>query len=93
MESFCLWRQTGQGRAGQGGQGRHPPTGPAGGPQQQPVDLWPHLDQSDGCVRGKSAQRLVFSFVKIQKFFKIIFITKHIRKSRIFLQKKIEKNK
>jgi len=23
-----------QGRAGQGGQGRHPPTGPVGGPQQ-----------------------------------------------------------
>jgi hypothetical protein len=30
-------------RAGQGSQGRHPPTGPVGGPQQQPVDLWPHL--------------------------------------------------
>ncbi len=27
---------------------------------------------------------------KIQKFFKIIFITKHIRKTRIFLKKKIE---
>jgi hypothetical protein len=27
---------------------------------------------------------------KIQKFFKIIFIRKHIRKTRIFLQKKIE---
>jgi len=33
----------GQGRAWQGGQGKHPPTGPVGGPQQQPVDLWPHL--------------------------------------------------
>jgi hypothetical protein len=47
-------------RAGQGGQGKHPPTGLAGSPQQQPVDLWPHLDQSDGCVRGESAQRLGF---------------------------------
>jgi hypothetical protein len=28
---------------------------------------------------------------KIQKFFKIIFIIKHIRKTRIFLKKKIEK--
>jgi hypothetical protein len=27
---------------------------------------------------------------KIQKFLKIIFITKHIRKTRIFLKKKIE---
>jgi len=27
---------------------------------------------------------------KIKKFFKIIFITKHIRKTRIFLKKKIE---
>jgi len=27
---------------------------------------------------------------KIQKFLKIIFITKHIRKNRIFLKKKIE---
>jgi hypothetical protein len=30
---------------------------------------------------------------KIQKFFKIIFITKHIRKTRIFLKKKIEKKR
>jgi len=30
---------------------------------------------------------------KIQKFLKIIFIKKHIRKTRIFLKKKIEKNK
>jgi hypothetical protein len=48
--SICVdkkWAVPGQGRAGQG---RHPPTGPAGGPQQQPVDLWPHLDQPDGCV-------------------------------------------
>jgi hypothetical protein len=68
-QTWCLFvwclsvvTKTGQclGRAGQGGQGRHPPTGPAGGPQQQPVDLWPHLDQSDGCVRGESAQRLGF---------------------------------
>jgi hypothetical protein len=22
---------------------KHPPTGPAGGPQQQPVDLWPQM--------------------------------------------------
>ncbi len=27
---------------------------------------------------------------RIQKFFKIIFIIKHIRKNRIFLKKKIE---
>jgi len=32
-----------QGRAGQGGQGRHPPTGPVGGPQQHPIDLWPQM--------------------------------------------------
>jgi len=30
---------------------------------------------------------------KIQKFFKIIFIIKHIRKTRIFLKKKKEKRK
>jgi len=36
MVSIYMWWQTGQGRGrvGQGGQGRHPPTGPVGGPQQ-----------------------------------------------------------
>jgi hypothetical protein len=35
--------------------------------------------------------KLVSNQTKIQKFFKIIFITKHIRKTRIFLKKKKEK--
>jgi hypothetical protein len=50
------------------------------------------------CLRKKSEVCLlfpnfkpVFNQTKIQKFFKIIFITKHIRKTRIFLKKKIEK--
>jgi hypothetical protein len=34
--------------------------------------------------------KLVSNQTKIQKFLKIIFITKHIRKNRIFFKKKIE---
>ncbi len=57
--SVCGDKQ-GRAGAGQGGQGRHLPTGPAS------------------------------NQTKIQFFLKIIFIIEHIKKTRIFLKKKIE---
>jgi hypothetical protein len=52
-------------------------------------DFVPFLSKKSlGKTEGPSSNQ-----TKIQKFFKIIFIIKHIRKTRIFLKKKIEKNK
>jgi len=66
-------------RPGQGGQGSR-----CKGPGEVPF----LLKKSLGKTRGPASNQ-----TKIQFFKKIIFIIEHIKKTRIFLKKKIEKNK
>jgi len=65
-----------QGRVGQGGQGSR-----CGGPGEVPF----LLKKSLGKIEGPASNQ-----TKIQNFQKIIFIIEHIKKTRIFLKKKIE---
>jgi hypothetical protein len=63
-------------RAGQGGQGSH-----CGGPGEVPFLLKISLGKTGGPASNQT---------KIQFFLKNIFIIEHIKKTRIFLKKKIE---
>jgi len=65
-----------QGRAGQGGQGSH-----CGGPREVPFLLKKSLGKTGGPTSNQT---------KIQFKKKIIFIIEHIKKTKIFLKKKIE---
>jgi len=65
-----------QGRARQGGQGSR-----CGGPGEVPFLLKKSLGKTGGPASKQT---------KIQFFLKIIFIIEHIKKTRIFLKKKIE---
>jgi hypothetical protein len=64
-------------RAGQGGQGSC-----CGGSGEVPF----LLKKSLGKTRGLASNQ-----TKIQFFFKIIFIIEHVKKTRIFLKKKIKR--
>jgi hypothetical protein len=68
-----------QGMAGQGGQGSR-----CGGLREVPFLLKKSLGKTGGPASNQT---------KIQFFKKILFIIEHIKKTRIFLKKKIEKNK
>jgi hypothetical protein len=63
-------------QTGQGGQGSR-----CGGPRQVPFLLKKSLGKTGGPASNQT---------KIQFFLKIIFIIEHIKKTRIFLKKKIE---
>jgi hypothetical protein len=65
-----------QGRGGQGGQGSR-----CGGPGEVPFLLKKSLGRTGGPASNQT---------KIQIKNKIIFIIEHIKKTRIFLKKKIE---
>ncbi len=66
----------GRGRVGQGGQGSH-----CGEPREVPFLLKKSLGKTGGPASNQT---------KIQFKKKIIFIIEHIKKTRIFLKKKIE---
>jgi len=68
--------RAGKRRAGQGGQGNR-----YGGPDEVPFLLKKSLGKTGGPA---------FNQTKIQFKKKIVFIIKHIKKTRIFLKKKIE---
>ncbi len=70
---------TNRARAGQGGQGSS-----CGGPREVPFLLKKSLGKTGGPASNQT---------KIQFFLKILFIIEHIKKTRIFLKKKKEKNK
>jgi len=75
----CLWWQTGQGKVGQG-------QGKAGQPGQTPAHwtCWLYIG-SLGKTEGPTSNQTKINFFK-----KIIFIIEHIKKTIIFLKKKIE---
>jgi len=52
----------------------------------------PYLKKKRGLSSFSKLHPCIYQ-TKIQKFFKIIFIIKHIRKTRIFLKKNIDKKK
>jgi hypothetical protein len=66
----------GKGMAGQGGQGSR-----CGGPREVPF----LLKKSSGKTGGPASNQTKIQFLK-----KILFIIEHIKKTRIFLKKKIE---
>jgi hypothetical protein len=79
ISDVCLFVVTGKAGAGQGGQGSR-----CGGSHEVPF----LLKKSLGKIGGPASNQ-----TKIQFFLKIIFIIEHIKKTRIFLKKKIEKNR